>query len=127
VENETCGLSLYADPMLEKVLYCLIENAKKHGETITKICISGTPVPAGYLLVVEDDGVGVPADRKEKIFNKNVGKGSEGFGLFLAREILSITGITIAETGEPGSGARFEMFLPSGKFRIKCPDSPSVR
>jgi len=119
VENETCGLALYADPMLEKVLYCLVENALKHGESITKIRIFGTPVPAGYLLVVEDDGVGVPADRKEKIFNKNVGKGSGGFGLFLAREILSITGITIAETGEPDVGARFEISIPSGKFRIK--------
>ena len=126
VENETCGLALYADPMLEKVLYCLVENAIKHGETITKIRISGTPVPVGYLLVVEDDGVGVPADRKEKIFNKNVGKGSGGFGLFLAREILSITGITIAETGEPGAGARFEISIPSGKFRVECSDSRSV-
>ncbi len=117
VENEAPGLFVYADPMLDKVLSCLVENAKKHGETITKIRISGTPVPAGYLLVVEDDGVGVPADRKEKIFNKNVGKGSGGFGLFLAREILSITGITIAETGEPGAGARFEISIPSGKFR----------
>lgn len=37
-----------------------------------------------------------------------------GFGLFFAREILAITGITIRETGTPGEGARFEMVVPEG-------------
>ncbi len=122
VEDETRDLRVYADPMLEKVLYCLIENAVKHGEKITKVRIHGSPGPSGYRLVVEDDGVGVPDDRKEKIFNKNVGKGSGGFGLFLVREILSITGITIEETGTPGAGARFEISVPNGKFRVKTPE-----
>ncbi len=38
-------------------------------------------------------------------------------GLFFAREILSITGITITETGESGKGARFEMAVPKGAWR----------
>ena len=41
-----------------------------------------------------------------------------GLGLFLSREILSITGITIAETSEPGKGARFEMIVPKGAYRF---------
>jgi PAS domain S-box-containing protein len=122
VEDETSGLSVYADPMLEKVLYCLLENAVKHGDTITKIRIHGSSTPAGYQLVVEDDGVGILNDRKEKIFNKNVGKGGGGFGLFLVREILSITGITVEETGTPGAGARFEISIPIGKFHVKSPE-----
>jgi len=40
-----------------------------------------------------------------------------GFGLFLSREILSITGITIAEMGEPGRGARFVMTIPQSGLR----------
>ena len=39
-------------------------------------------------------------------------------GLFLAREILEITGITIRETGMPGRGARFEIVVPKGAYRI---------
>jgi hypothetical protein len=39
-------------------------------------------------------------------------------GLFLAREILSITSITIRETGEPGKGARFEIFVPKSAYRF---------
>jgi signal transduction histidine kinase len=38
-------------------------------------------------------------------------------GLFLAREILGLTGITIRESGEPGRGARFEVRVPEGMWR----------
>ncbi|MFA4877789.1 MAG: hypothetical protein WC586_10270 [Methanoregula sp.] len=39
----------------------------------------------------------------------------------LSREILSITGITIHETGEPGKGARFEITVPPGGYRLPRP------
>ncbi|MCK9580045.1 MAG: PAS domain S-box protein [Methanoregula sp.] len=119
VENEIPGLTVYADPMLGKVMYCLLENAAIHGEKVTKIRIHGKPSPSGFRLVVEDNGIGILPENKEKIFNKNVGKGSGRFGLFLAREILSITGITVEETGTPGTGARFEISVPIGKFHVK--------
>jgi hypothetical protein len=38
--------------------------------------------------------------------------------LFLIREVLAITGITIAETGMPGNGARFEIHVPKEAYRI---------
>ena len=69
------------------------------------------------LIVCEDDGEGVVADEKEKIFERGFGKNT-GLGLALAREILDITGITIIEYGEPGKGARFEIVVPNGMWRI---------
>ncbi len=60
------------------------------------------------ILTSEDDGQGVPLDEKEKIFRKGYGKGT-GLGLFLSKEILSITGISIREIGEPGKETRLEM------------------
>jgi len=68
------------------------------------------------ILMYEDDGKGIPAEEKERIFERGFGKNT-GLGLFLSREILSITGITIKETGEPGKGARFEMTIPKGMYR----------
>jgi signal transduction histidine kinase len=53
---------------------------------------------------------------KERIFERGVGENT-GLGLFLIREILAITGITIIETGIPGKGARFEMTVPAGAWR----------
>ena len=65
----------------------------------------------------EDDGVGISDENKEKIFDRGFGKNT-GLGLFLSREILSLTGITIHETGEPGKGVRFEIKLPNGAYRF---------
>jgi signal transduction histidine kinase len=69
------------------------------------------------VLYVEDDGSGIPASDKERIFQRGFGKHT-GLGLFLVREILGITGITIRETGEPGKGAQFEITVPAGDCRF---------
>jgi signal transduction histidine kinase len=69
------------------------------------------------VIVVGDDGVGIPPALKEKIFEKGYGKNT-GFGLFLAREILAITGIIIIETGTYRKGAQFEIIVPKGTYRI---------
>ena len=60
----------------------------------------------------------VAALTKKHLFKRGYGKNT-GFGLFLIREILSITGITIDENGEPGKGARFEITVPNGTYRFK--------
>jgi len=109
-------IEVFADPLIVKVFYNLMDNAVRYGGKITTIRFSGEERDDRYFVVCEDDGNGVPADEKEQIFERGFGKNT-GMGLFLAREILSITGITITETGEPGKGARFEMIVPQNSFR----------
>jgi sensor histidine kinase regulating citrate/malate metabolism len=58
-----------------------------------------------------------PPEEKNKIFAKGFGKHT-GFGMFLIQEILSITGISIRETGEYTKGVRFEIRIPPGNFKI---------
>ncbi len=113
------GVEIFADPLIEKVFSNLIENALRYGETATTITFSLKQDGEAYTLLCEDDGVGIPADEKEKIFTYAHGMNT-GLGLFLAREILAITGITIRETGTPGSGARFEILCPA--TTIRAPD-----
>ena len=55
---------------------------------------------------------------KERIFENGVGSNT-GLGLFLVREILDITGISISETGTEGNGARFEITVPDGGYRME--------
>ena len=116
----TCDAEVFADPMLEKVFFNLIDNSIRHGERVTVIRIRCEQEMDGLTITVEDDGTGVPPDCKEKIFLKGYGKNT-GFGLFLAREILAITSITIRETGEPGKGAVFTITVPKGSYRISAP------
>jgi PAS domain S-box-containing protein len=116
---ETHGLEVYADPLLEKVFYNLIDNALRYGgEHLTTITVSSRPAGTGLVLVFTDDGAGIARDDKPRLFDKGFGRNT-GLGLFLSREILSITGITITETGVPGRGARFEMAIPAGGFRFE--------
>ena len=111
------GFELFADPLIVKVCFNLLDNAVRHGGEISTVRFSVEDRKADQCVVCEDDGVGVPAEEKEQIFERGFGKNT-GMGLFLAREILSITGITIHETGKPGKGARFEITVPKGAWRI---------
>ncbi|MFZ1128481.1 MAG: PAS domain S-box protein [Methanoregula sp.] len=118
VEVVRSDLAIYADPLFEKVFYNLIDNALRYGgDTMTKISISCNETDKGLVLICKDDGVGITKEDKEHLFERGFGKHT-GLGLFLSREILSITGITIVENGEPGKGARFEMNVPEGAYRF---------
>jgi PAS domain S-box-containing protein len=116
ISPEAARLSVYADPMLPKVFNNLIENTVRYAGKPVSIRIGCEPRDNGMVLVYEDVGPGIPDDEKERIFEKGFGKGT-GIGLFLSREILAITGITIREAGTYGHGARFEIFVPAPLFR----------
>ncbi|MDO9324516.1 MAG: PAS domain S-box protein [Methanoregula sp.] len=112
------GMEVFSEPLIFKVFYNLMDNAVRYGETITTIRFFIEDRSGDRIIVCQDDGVGVPADEKEKIFLRGFGKNT-GLGLALSQEILEITGISIEETGEPGKGARFEMTVPKGMWRMR--------
>lgn len=115
VTNEVHGLEVYADCMLGKVFSNLVGNSVMHGGDAHGVTVSFEVQGTEARIIVTDDGVGIPTDMKEKIFQKGVGKNT-GFGLFLSREILDLTGLSIRETGVPGVGARFEILVPEGNY-----------
>ena len=81
-------ISVFADPMLEKVFYNLLDNSIRHGQRVTEIHVSSHMTDTTLVIVWEDNGVGIPADEKEEVFERGFGKNS-GLGMFLARDILS--------------------------------------
>jgi PAS domain S-box-containing protein len=109
------NMRIFADPMLGKVFHNLLTNSIKHGNGVTEVKIDCVDQLDAILIIYEDNGRGIEAEDKEKIFEKGFGKGS-GLGLFLSREILEITGIKIKENGIPSKGARFEIHVPKGAF-----------
>ena len=108
INDLPAGLRVLADPLSTRVVAGLIENALRHGGTVTTVRFSAEETGDGGLVIAcEDDGAGVAADAKERIFERGYGANT-GLGLSLAREALGLTGIAITETGMPGKGARFE-------------------
>ncbi|MEN6611251.1 MAG: response regulator [Methanoregulaceae archaeon] len=117
---------ILADSLIEKVLSNLVDNAKRHGgSSLTTLRVTYRETEKGLTLIIQDDGDGIPHSEKSLIFQKGFGKNT-GLGLFLVREVLQITGITIEETGEPGVGARFEITIPPGGYRRKTPCESSA-
>jgi len=116
VTGDLGNLEIFADLMLEKVFQNLVDNSLRHGESVTEIRLASRPDDKGLTITYEDNGIGIPANEKEKIFERGYGKNT-GLGLFLAREILAITGMTIRETGVEGKSARFEIHVPENAFR----------
>jgi signal transduction histidine kinase len=110
-------VEIFSDPLIEKVFVNLMENSLRHGERVTKMDFSSHPSEAGLVLTYCDNGVGISFEDKKKLFQKGFGKHT-GLGLFLSREILAITGITITENGEPGKGVQFEMTVPTEGYRF---------
>ena len=119
INDLPAGLEVFADPLITKVYSNLMDNAVQNGGEITTIRFSVKEYGDDMVIVCEDDGYGVLAEDKEKIFERRYRSENTGLGLFLSREILSITGIIIIENGTPGKGTRFEITVPKGMWRMK--------
>jgi signal transduction histidine kinase len=118
------GYEIFADPLLEKVFYNLLDNALRHGGDVTRISLSCRETDGVLKIFMLDNGHGVPDEDKPRIFEQDFGRNT-GLGLFLSREILSMTGISIAETGTFGKGARFEFTVPKGRYQFTGSGAPS--
>jgi len=116
VNDVPAGIEIFADPMVSKVFHNLIDNALRHGDRTSTIRFFMGEQDGARAIICEDDGIGIPVEMKEKIFMQSSGK-DHGFGLFLSREILAITGITVTEKGELGGGARFVMCIPAEELK----------
>lgn len=116
------GVEIFSDPLLLKVFYNLLDNTLRHGGHITTVKISARKGGDDLLIVYEDDGAGIPAAEKERIFVRG-NKSTSGLGLLLVREILATTGISIRETGVCGKGARFEISVPDVRYRLQEPSA----
>ena len=118
-----CGVEIFADPMIPKGFRNIIENSIKHGGHVTSITVSYQETEGGIKLVFEDDGTGIPDPEKKMIFEWGH-KNRMGHGLHFVSELLTITGMSIKETGVFGKGARFEVFVPTGSYRIVAKREP---
>ena len=107
-----------ADQMIQKVFSNLIDNTLRHAEGADQIRIICRETGSGLTIIYEDNGPGIPHEEKKRIFERGFGKNT-GYGLFLVKEILSITRISITENGEPGKGARFEILVPKEGYYIE--------
>ena len=102
----------------------LVDNAARHSAGEVRVELAELPAGEGraaVLLAVDDDGDGVPAAERERVFDRFVRlddargreSGGSGLGLAIAREIAAAHGGTVVVVGSALGGARFEVRLPA--------------
>jgi PAS domain S-box-containing protein len=116
VEVGNLDYQVWADPLLAKVIYNLIDNTLRHGVSAKLIGITTEERNGKLVIIIQDDGVGISDEDRAYLFVRGHGKNS-GYGLFLTREVLAITDATIEECGVKGKGARFEITFPRFGWR----------
>ena len=132
------GAALSGDPeRLGQVLRELLVNAVKFTEK-GSVRLEARPDPAGppgcWIFTVIDTGVGIPADKRERIFEPFVqGDGSmvraypgTGIGLTLARQLARLMGGKLWVESEPDKGSAFHASLPFRPARFPGAE-PSAR
>jgi PAS domain S-box-containing protein len=113
-------LRLAADaPKLERIIENLVVNAAKHTQAGTTIWVRLETREDGVVLLVEDEGPGVPAQLREQIFQpfhqgRNVADHApgSGIGLALVAQFANLHGGRAWVQERPGGGASFRVFLP---------------
>jgi signal transduction histidine kinase len=104
---------------LGRVVTNLTDNAAQHARGEVRLSLLAEP--DGALLVVEDDGPGVPAADRERVFERFVrlddsrerGSGGSGLGLSIVREVVQAHGGTVRLLPAPTGGCRVEVRLPA--------------
>ncbi len=113
--------NLEADPdLLKQVLVNLINNAAKFSRESTPIMIHANPAGERMQIVVEDRGMGIPADKLARVFERfyRVEEGGaervggSGLGLAIVKSVVELHGGTIRVESELGQGSRFVVDLP---------------
>jgi signal transduction histidine kinase len=118
IRMELEGVEIYADPLLPRIFSLLLENSFKSGaKSLSRIHISARVSGDTLHIIYLDDGPGVPEGEKERIFDIGYDAGPLR-GLFLVRELLGFTGISIREIGVSGKETVFDIQVPKDKFRI---------
>jgi signal transduction histidine kinase len=108
-----------SERQLARILANLIDNARRHSATEVVVSIRGAGDDRA-VLEVADDGDGVPADQRERIFERFVrlddarsrDDGGTGLGLAIARDLARRHGGTLTMAGREDRGAVFTLELP---------------
>lgn len=117
--------------LLEQVLFNLLDNAHKYSEPTGMIRISGRASAGNVEILVADNGIGIPADCLEKVFDKfyRVAGGDgrtpgTGLGLSIAAAIVTAMGGTISaqSPGPDAKGTAIAIRLPASDATVAGKD-----
>lgn len=103
---------------LSQVLTNLVENAQRHGRGVVRVSAAAEAAAdgtAGVSILVDDQGDGIPAALRERVFTRFWHTGSEdssGLGLYIVRGLIEAHHGEVVILDNPEGGARIRIWLP---------------
>ena len=103
-------LSLRADAV-RRAITNLVDNARRHAH---RVALAAMPQGRMVFVTVDDDGPGIPPERRESVFRpfESDATGGTGLGLTIARDIVRAHGGEIVLEDSPLGGLRARIRLP---------------
>ena len=100
---------------MARVFVNLVQNAIEAGQGPVSVAISSSCEPGGVRIEVADDGPGVPAEVRDRLFEPyfTTKTGGTGLGLAICRRLVEVHGGSIQHVGSPSGGTRFVLRFPS--------------
>lgn len=129
-EMASCPRAFDAEK-LEKIVANLLSNALKFTPRGGSVRVRLSGDATAVAIAVADDGPGIPADARERIFERftqlddGVARSGAGIGLALARELAELHGGTIAVDSRPGAGSLFTVRLPLAEATLEDVAAPA--
>lgn len=104
---------------LRRVVRNLLDNARRHASSVVAIAVAERETTA--VITVDDDGPGIPLDRRHEVFERFTrldaartgGSGGAGLGLAIVHGVVTDHHGTVEVTASPAGGARFVVTLPA--------------
>ncbi|MBV9687157.1 MAG: two-component sensor histidine kinase, partial [Alphaproteobacteria bacterium] len=89
----------------------VVDNARRHAR---RVALAAEPLGRVVQVTVDDDGPGIPPDRRESVFRpfESDAAGGTGLGLTIARDIVRAHGGEIVLEESPLGGLRARIRLP---------------
>lgn len=116
-------VTVLADPaLLSRLVQNLVDNAFKYGKPEGHVWVSAGRQAGEVLLQVRDDGIGIPPDQQEKVWQRfyqadpsHSGMSGAGLGLSLVQQSAQAHGGYMTLESIPGAGSTFTLHLPDEK------------
>jgi PAS domain S-box-containing protein len=139
-ESDVLGdrrVEIHAEPLVasvdpakvERIVENLLANAARHTPPGTRVWVRVEPEGTGALVVVDDEGPGVPPDKREHVFQPFQQGGvvpnptpGVGVGLSLVARFAELHGGRAWVEDRPGGGASFRVLLPGAEPELGTVD-----
>ena len=125
------ALTATADPArLHQLVANLFDNASRHSPAGGVVRVTARDTGAGWRLEVADDGPGISAVDRDRVFERfgtlaeAGGGGGTGLGLTISAQLVELMGGRIWLASQTGQGSRFSFVLRFARAPLPAPEAP---